>query len=74
MIKELEVKEEDVNEVKGISLKYQKIKEALSGLEEIMRINFDENDFFYLAGLDNLKALRDNFVDVLSYIFTYYEF
>ncbi len=74
VIKGLEVKEDDVNEVKGINLKYRKIKEALTGLQEILRINFDENDFFYLAGLDNLEALRDNFIDILSYIFTYYEF
>lgn len=49
---------------------YKTIREALSGLTEIININFNEKDFYHGAALDNLKALHDNIVEVLKASFT----
>ena len=46
--------------------KYEKIRECLSGLSEIMGINFRENNIYYQLGMDNLKALHENLVDILK--------
>ena len=45
---------------------YIKIREALSGLSEIININFNEKDFYHQAAFDNLKALHDSTVEVLK--------
>ncbi len=49
---------------------YKTIREALSGLTEIVNINFNEKDFYHAAAIDNLKALHDNIVEVLKSSFT----
>ena len=46
--------------------KYQKVRECLSGLSEILSINFRENNIYNQLGMDNLKALHDNVVDILN--------
>ncbi|MHA1489859.1 MAG: hypothetical protein ACTSRI_09405 [Promethearchaeota archaeon] len=45
---------------------YQNIKKSFSGLKEILRINFNEKDFYYQAGMDNLEALKENIIDLLQ--------
>ena len=45
---------------------YEKIRESLSGLKEILKINFNENNIYYQAGMDNLKALNDNIVEIMK--------
>ncbi len=49
---------------------YKNIREALTGLTEIVNINFNEKDFYHAAAVDNLKALHDNIVEVLKASFT----
>ncbi|MFX0004892.1 MAG: hypothetical protein ACFE9C_10745 [Candidatus Hodarchaeota archaeon] len=49
---------------------YKNIREALTGLSDIINLNFHEKDFYYQAALDNLKALHDNMVEVLKASFT----
>jgi hypothetical protein len=49
---------------------YKNIREALTGLTEIVNINFNEKDFYHAAAVDNLKALHDNIVEVLKTSFT----
>ena len=49
---------------------YKNIREALTGLAEIVSINFNEKDFYHAAAVDNLKALHDNVVEVLKSSFT----
>jgi hypothetical protein len=49
---------------------YDKVREALSGLKTIMKINFRENDFYYQAGMDNLQALNDLIIDLLKNSYT----
>ena len=45
---------------------YESIREALTGLYEIIKINFNEEDFYGLAALDNLKAINENVVQLLK--------
>ena len=49
---------------------YQNVREALSGLSEIININFNEKDFYHAAAVDNLKALHDNVLEILKASFT----
>jgi len=46
--------------------KYEKMRECLSGLSEILSINFRENNIYYQVGMDNLKALHENLADILN--------
>ena len=49
---------------------YKNIREALTGLTDIVNLNFREKDFYHQAAVDNLKALHDNVVEVLKVSFT----
>ena len=49
---------------------YENIRTCLAGLCEILKINFNENDFYRQAGIDNLKALNENIIDLLKYTYT----
>ena len=50
----------------GVRESYKRIREALTGLNDIITINFAERDFYRQAAEDNLKALHDNIVEVLK--------
>ena len=45
---------------------YEKIRNSLSGLADIININFTENNFYHQAGMDNLKALHDNLIELMK--------
>ena len=49
---------------------YKNIWENLTGLSEIININFTEKDFYSAAAVDNLKVLHDNIVEVVKTCFT----
>ncbi|MBY8983598.1 MAG: hypothetical protein KGD65_00870 [Candidatus Lokiarchaeota archaeon] len=49
----------------GVMENYKAIRECLTGLCDILNINFNENDIFREAGMDNLKALHKNVLAVL---------
>ncbi len=49
---------------------YKKIREALAGLNDIITINFNENNFYHAAAVDNLKALHKNVLEILKSSFT----
>jgi hypothetical protein len=49
---------------------YKKIRESLTGLYEIISINFNEKDFYHQAAVDNLEALHDNILKILNNSFT----
>ena len=49
---------------------YTNIRESLTGLTDIVNLNFREKDFYYQAAVDNLKVLHDNIVEVLKASFT----
>ncbi|MHA1148912.1 MAG: hypothetical protein ACTSR8_11800 [Promethearchaeota archaeon] len=48
---------------------YEKLRLALSGLYEILHINMCENDFYYKAGADNLKAINEEIIEILKSAF-----
>ncbi len=45
---------------------YEIIRQALSGLGEIMKINFNEKNIYYQAGMDNLKAIHEKIVEMMK--------
>lgn len=49
---------------------YNNIRECISGLNEILNINFQENNIYRQVGMDNLKALHDNLADLLKHTCT----
>ncbi|MFX1277557.1 MAG: hypothetical protein ACFE9Z_14920 [Promethearchaeota archaeon] len=59
--------EEKLDDLMGY---YRNIREALTGLSEIININFNEKDFYHQAAVDNLKALNDNVLEILKASFT----
>ena len=46
--------------------KYYQIREAISGLSEILNINFLEKNIYHQAGMDNLKALHETILELLK--------
>ena len=46
---------------------YENVRESLTGLYEIININFNKKDFFYKAAIDNLKALNENIIEILKH-------
>ncbi|MFX0001590.1 MAG: hypothetical protein ACFE88_15885 [Candidatus Hermodarchaeota archaeon] len=60
-------KEEKLDDVMAY---YKNIREALGGLTEIIKINFNEKDFYHQVAVDNLKALHDNVLEMLKTSFT----
>lgn len=45
--------------------KYRNIRECLTGLYEIININFNEKDFYHQAAMDNLINLNNNILELL---------
>ncbi|TFF88494.1 MAG: hypothetical protein EU549_02910 [Promethearchaeota archaeon] len=46
---------------------FNKIEKALQGLAEIIQFELDEDDFLYLAAMDNLKSLSKNIPKLLEH-------
>jgi len=44
---------------------YRNIRECLTGLYEIININFNENNFYHQAAMDNLINLNNNILELL---------
>ena len=49
---------------------YMKILESLTGLKEIFDICFFERNFYKKIGMDNLKALHDNIIELLKHTYS----
>lgn len=45
---------------------YEKIRDSLNGLYEILNINLDKENIFYQCAVDNLETLKDTIIDLLS--------
>jgi len=61
---------ENKEKLDDVLARYKTIREALAGLSEIITINFNEKDFYHTAAVDNLKALHENVLEILSASFT----
>jgi hypothetical protein len=45
---------------------YERIRESLFGIFDILKINFNVDDIYYLAGFDNLNAINALVVQLLK--------
>jgi len=45
---------------------YEKIRDSLNGLYEILNMNLDEGNIFYQCAVDNLETLKDTIIDLLK--------
>ena len=45
---------------------YEKIRDSLNGLYEILNMNLDEENIFYQCAVDNLEILKDTIIDLLK--------
>ncbi|MFX1363889.1 MAG: hypothetical protein ACFFCE_14085 [Promethearchaeota archaeon] len=44
---------------------YDKVKDALYGLFEVLNISLDPDNVYYKCGVDNLEALKNGLIDLL---------
>lgn len=49
---------------------YNKIRESLSGLKEIFKINFLENNIYYQCATDNLESIHETIINLLKHMYT----
>ena len=45
---------------------YEKIRDSLNGLYEILNMNLDEQNIFYQCAVDNLEILKETIIDLLK--------
>ncbi len=45
---------------------YEKIRDSLNGLYEILNINLDKDNIFYQCAVDNLEILKETIIDLLK--------
>ena len=52
--------------LEDVMRRYKTVRAALTGLYNIVSINFTEKDFYHKAALDNLKALNVEIIGILK--------
>ena len=57
--------EENEEKLEETMEKYRNVRECLTGLYEIININFNEKDFYHQAAMDNLINLNNNILELL---------
>ena len=45
---------------------YEKIRDSLNGLYEILNMNLDKGNIFYQCAVDNLESLKETIIDLLK--------
>ncbi|MHA1533134.1 MAG: hypothetical protein ACTSP8_00245 [Promethearchaeota archaeon] len=45
---------------------YEKIRDSLNGLYEILNMNLDKENIFYQCAVDNLESLKETIIDLLK--------
>ncbi len=60
----------DEEKLENAMVYYKDIRECLTGLYEIININFNEKDIYHQAGMDNLITLHNNILEILRTSFT----
>ena len=48
---------------------YMKIRESLNGLEEILKINFLDNNIYFQLGMDNISNLHKNVLELMKHTY-----
>ena len=46
---------------------YEKIRDALTGLNEIFNMSMDSENVFYQLAIDNLENLKETIIDMLKH-------
>lgn len=64
----VKVNERNIDDV--FDEEYNKIRESLSGLKEIFKINFLENNIYYQCATDNLETIHNTIIDLLKHIYS----
>jgi hypothetical protein len=49
---------------------YGKIRESINGINEIIKINFLENNIYHKLSMDNLNALNENVIELLKFVYS----
>jgi hypothetical protein len=49
---------------------YKKIKESLTGLKEIFKINLLENNIYYQCATDNLESIHETVISLLKHMYS----
>jgi hypothetical protein len=49
---------------------YGKIRESIKGINEIIKINFLENNIYHKLSMDNLNALNDNVIELFKHVYS----
>jgi len=57
--------EENEEKLEETMENYRNIRECLTGLYEIININFNEKDIYHQAAMDNLLNLNNNILELL---------
>lgn len=58
---------EDEDKLERAWIYYEKIRDALNGLFEILSMSLDKDNIFYQFGVDNLVNLKETIIDLLKH-------
>ncbi|MFX1314254.1 MAG: hypothetical protein ACFE9T_00185 [Promethearchaeota archaeon] len=58
---------EDEDKMERAWTYYEKIRDALNGLFEILSMSLNEDSIFYQFGVDNLVNLKETIIDLLKH-------
>ncbi len=64
----VKVNERNIDDV--FDEEYKKIKESLTGLKEIFKINLLENNIYYQCATDNLESIHDTVISLLKHMYS----
>jgi len=64
----VKVNERNIDDV--FDEKYKKIKESLTGLKEIFKINLLENNIYYQCATDNLESIHETIISLLKHMYS----
>ena len=64
----MKMQTKNIDEV--FDLYYEKIRESIKGIHEIIKINFLEKDIYHKLSIDNLKALDENILNLLKHSYS----
>ena len=62
--------EEKQEKLEAAMERYRNVRECLTGLYDIMNINFSENNIMHQAAMDNLLNLNNNILEMLRESYT----
>ena len=64
----VKVNERNIDDV--FDEKYNKIRESLSGLKDIFKINLLENNIYYQCAIDNLESINETIISLLKHMYS----